>query len=388
MLRMKDLVCPLFRSPVARAGPPGGGRTRLGVAQLEDRTVPSVSVSVVTLPGSPNEWGDTGKFRFTRSGGPISSALMVNTTVEGTAGAGDYSGPGGSVVFPANVSQVDVTVTVTDDSIPEPDETVQVRILSGSGYNVGSPDRAQVSIGDNDAQLTFTLSAYAGAIGYTVPYDDVDSSQSSQSVSLSNLQVNLAGQLLSASTATAQFASGVLTGVTFSIDTSGIGGYPFNSISMSGMTVTGVVRATLQQITATAVGPPWASVWFHQNNNDTQATALDGVTRVRVKFVTAGGEEFEYDGVTVGGQTVGETADLVRNAMPDGWVIKSIGSGRGFTVLGYKAAGQPFDPISHVAVHYTTTNVNKPQARIGPRTSGVSYIYWNSTTSEWQATPP
>lgn len=258
MLRMKDLVRPLFRSPVARAGPPGGRRTRLGVAQLEDRTVPSVSVSVATLPGSPNEWGDTGKFRFTRSGGPISSALTVNTTVEGTAGAGDYSGPGGSVVFPANVSQVDVTVTVTDDSIPEPDETVQVRILSGLGYNVGSPDRAQVSIGDNDSQLTFSLGAYQGAIGYTVPWDQVDASKSSQSIALPDFQLNLAGQMLPSgatvvTSPTIQFAAGEFIGVTFAFDTSTIAGYPFNSVAMAGMTVTAVLRSTGTTVNATAV---------------------------------------------------------------------------------------------------------------------------------------
>jgi hypothetical protein len=243
-----------LRTPAARADPPRA-RTRLDLTALEDRTVPYANVSITTLADA-SEWGDVGKFRLTRTG-DTSGSLTVNVVIDGTAANGtDYATLANTVVFSPGQEYRDVLVTPVDDAIPEPFETARMRITAGSGYT-GSGS-ATVTIADNDAQLTFGLNEYPGAIGYTVPWDAVDPTLASQSIPLTDLQVNLAGQLLPGGGATfttsptIQFAHGVFTGVTFALNTSAVAGYHYNSVSMSGMTVSGVTRAGGQNVNATA----------------------------------------------------------------------------------------------------------------------------------------
>jgi hypothetical protein len=84
-------------------------------------------------------------FSFTRSG-VISNALTVNFTVGGTAGFGSdftqsgaasFSSTAGSVTFAAGNAFAAVSLDPTADATPEPDETVTLTIITGSGYLPG-----------------------------------------------------------------------------------------------------------------------------------------------------------------------------------------------------------------------------------------------------------
>ncbi|MDR7485714.1 MAG: Ig-like domain-containing protein, partial [Armatimonadota bacterium] len=117
---------------------------------------PSVTVSqVVTITASDAsaaEAGpDTGTFTVTRTTADP-TALTVNYTVGGTATAGsDYAALTGSVTIPANATSAMITVTPVDDAVYEGSQTVVVTLAAGSGYIVGSPSSATVTILDNDA---------------------------------------------------------------------------------------------------------------------------------------------------------------------------------------------------------------------------------------------
>lgn len=137
--------------------------------------------------------------------------------------------------------------------------------ISTATYSVyGSPDYETVPITYDaaDTKATFTLpDGTVGAISYAVPWDQVDPTQASQSLTPTAFNLNIAGQNIagqniavgSASYTTAptlQFAYGELTGVNFAVDTSVAPGFAFSSISMTGLNVTAVVTGTGQQILA------------------------------------------------------------------------------------------------------------------------------------------
>jgi V8-like Glu-specific endopeptidase len=102
----------------------------------------------------------TGSFRIFRTGA-TTSALIVYFSVGGTASSGsDYTGIGTSVTIPAGSASNTKTVTPTNDTTPEGDETVLVTLTANAAYTVGSPDSATVTIADDDGTLpTITITA-------------------------------------------------------------------------------------------------------------------------------------------------------------------------------------------------------------------------------------
>ncbi len=123
-------------------------------------------------PSSVLEDGATNLvYTFTRSG-ETDSALTVNFGTSGTAEGSDFSADAsGSVIIPAGVSSVSVTVNPTADSVVEADETVILTVLGGSGYQVGTSSTATGTIANDDTS-TLTLagvtSSQAEGTGGTV----------------------------------------------------------------------------------------------------------------------------------------------------------------------------------------------------------------------------
>src|SRR5256886_9406021 len=109
------------------------------------------SVSVVATDADASEQGpDPGEFTFTRTG-DTSFDLTVNYTLGGTAQNGtDYQQPGTSVTIPAGAASATVTVTPIDDAEAEGDETIVLTLTADAAYDVGSPNRATITIHDND----------------------------------------------------------------------------------------------------------------------------------------------------------------------------------------------------------------------------------------------
>jgi serine protease len=97
---------------------------------------------------------DPGVFTITRSG-DISTALMVNYTISGSAfNATDYSALPVSVEIPANATSATLTVTPIDDSNVEGTETVSLTVGQNTLFITGSPSSATVRIADNDSALS------------------------------------------------------------------------------------------------------------------------------------------------------------------------------------------------------------------------------------------
>ncbi|MCX6910683.1 MAG: Ig-like domain-containing protein, partial [Verrucomicrobia bacterium] len=125
--------------------------TAVGNSEIYVRHYPLPMVTVAATDPNASETGpDTGTFTVARTG-DTSSAIVVGYTLSGTASNGvDYISLPGSVTMSAGNTNATVTVTPIDDALVEGNETVILTLAAGSGYTVGSPNSATVTIADND----------------------------------------------------------------------------------------------------------------------------------------------------------------------------------------------------------------------------------------------
>ena len=160
-------------------------------------------------------------------------------------------------------------------------------VWNGSG---GWEDAPTVSLVYDaaDTMATFTLPDYTdGAISFTIPWNQVDPDQASQSLTPTAFNLNIAGHNLASGSAsyttapTLLFANGNLVGVNFALDTSAIPNFAYTSLSMSGWNVTAVpIGGGLPMFVAAApVMEPVLVIDFSTYNSTSTAHTL----RVRWK---------------------------------------------------------------------------------------------------------
>ncbi|MER3374107.1 MAG: gliding motility-associated C-terminal domain-containing protein, partial [Allomuricauda sp.] len=115
----------------------------------DDGAVATITANDAAAAESPVNTG-----QFTVNLGAVNgtgSPITVNYTVGGTATPGDdYTTLSGSVSVPNGQQAATITVTPIDDGLTELDETVIVTLDSGTGYTVGTPDNATVTIASDD----------------------------------------------------------------------------------------------------------------------------------------------------------------------------------------------------------------------------------------------
>jgi multidrug efflux pump subunit AcrA (membrane-fusion protein) len=78
------------------------------------------------------------------------SPIDIRLTTGGTAGTADIVVPPSVVTLPAGARSVAVTVATRVDTLVKPDKTLTLALAAGTGYNVGSPNRAQTTIVDDN----------------------------------------------------------------------------------------------------------------------------------------------------------------------------------------------------------------------------------------------
>lgn len=111
-------------------------------------TTPAVTIAATIA--SAAEPSTNGRFTLTASPAPT-SPITVNLTRSGTATNGlDYQSLPATVTIGTSGTAI-INVTVTDDALVEAVETVIVDVATGSGYTLGTPSSATVTITSNDA---------------------------------------------------------------------------------------------------------------------------------------------------------------------------------------------------------------------------------------------
>ncbi|MFM7314122.1 MAG: Calx-beta domain-containing protein [Cyanobium sp.] len=120
-------------------------------------------LSVALSPQSVDEnAGVALVYTFTRTGS-IDTALDFSFNVSGTASAeSDYMGVAagaGTLTFAAGSATASLQVTPIADSTVEPDETVIVSLVSGTGYALGGSGTVTGTIRNDDQPPTYSLAA-------------------------------------------------------------------------------------------------------------------------------------------------------------------------------------------------------------------------------------
>ncbi len=183
---------------------------------ITDDDTPLVSITASDATATEN--GDTGAFTISRSG-PTTAALSVNFTRSGTATSGsDYTAIAspGSVTIPAGQASADVTVTPLDNTTPETPETVVLTLSAGTGYTIGSPSAATVTINDDDVN-TVSLTApdafasEAGSNGGSFQLTRVGPTTAALTVDLTFSGTATSGTDYTALTTSQTFAAGAST---------------------------------------------------------------------------------------------------------------------------------------------------------------------------------
>ena len=114
---------------------------------------------VVTITGG-SAVTEGGTARFTINANPAPTAnLTVSFTISEETGDGQeflhstVSGVTFSTVISANQTSATYDVTTLQDSTDEPNGSVTATLAGGTGYNVGTPSSASVTVNDDDAPV-------------------------------------------------------------------------------------------------------------------------------------------------------------------------------------------------------------------------------------------
>ncbi len=116
---------------------------------IEDNDTPVANFDSST--GSVSEGGGTHNVAVSIRSAPWSD-LILTYTMGGTATVNtDYNiKNSGTIFLNANATSVNIPVVITDDNVDENDETIILTLVSGWGYDLGSPSEHTLTVTDND----------------------------------------------------------------------------------------------------------------------------------------------------------------------------------------------------------------------------------------------
>ncbi|MES2981163.1 MAG: Calx-beta domain-containing protein [Verrucomicrobiota bacterium] len=129
------------------------GQPASATVTINEGDAPVVSVTATDNDVRELTTANAGTYTITRTGSTL-AALTVNYTMSGTATNGtDYASLTGTATIAANASTAVVTLTPTDDALSEGNETAIMTLASGTGYTVGTPNPASLTIGDGELPI-------------------------------------------------------------------------------------------------------------------------------------------------------------------------------------------------------------------------------------------
>ncbi|ELR99104.1 DUF4347 domain-containing protein [Gloeocapsa sp. PCC 73106] len=136
------------------------------------------TLSLTLAPTSVTEDGSTNLvYTFRRTGNTSTPLSNVRFSVSGTAtlnndyvqnGAASFTGGSGSINFGANQATKTVTLNPTADTRVEPDETLRLALISGTGYTLAGTTSATGTIRNDDTSANRLLALINPEIGMSI----------------------------------------------------------------------------------------------------------------------------------------------------------------------------------------------------------------------------
>ena len=143
--------------------PSGVSTENIATVNIIDDDLATLTV-IATDDSASETAGDTGTFFITRTGS-TALPLTVNYALGGSATHGvDYERLPGVLTIPAGSTIGSVTVTPIDDGLGEPQQTVSLQLRGGTGYVVGNPSIASITIVDNTDVPVVAIGVSNGSI--------------------------------------------------------------------------------------------------------------------------------------------------------------------------------------------------------------------------------
>ncbi|MBK8424512.1 MAG: hypothetical protein IPL27_00445 [Lewinellaceae bacterium] len=162
-----DMIVELDETAILTVTSGAGYNVAMPSAATGTITNDDTDVTVAVAPSDVLEDGVPNLvYTFTRTG-VTTGTLTINFSVGGSAtfstdytqtGAASFSATMGTATFGAGMSTVTVTINPTSDVDLESDETVDLTIAIGAGYNVASPSAASGTITNDDNSVSVTVS--------------------------------------------------------------------------------------------------------------------------------------------------------------------------------------------------------------------------------------
>ena len=173
-----------FTATILSASNTSSITTATGTGTITDNDTPRVDFAAATSSGS-----ESSSATITVNVSPApASAVTVNYSFSGgsaTGGGTDYTDTTTSFTISGGSSTGTITIPVNNDGIDEANETIQVTLQSGTGYNVGSTQTTHTyTINDDDVPtIDFNATTSSGAessspagLAFSVspaPYQDI-----------------------------------------------------------------------------------------------------------------------------------------------------------------------------------------------------------------------
>jgi hypothetical protein len=168
------------------SAPTGGatlGTQATATLTIQDDDVAQPGVVQFSVAGySVGESQGTATITVTRSGGANVPVTVAYATSNGTATAGsDYTATSGTLSFAVGETQKTFTVPITNDTLVEGNETVNLTLSAPTGgATLGSQATATLTIQDDDIAPSGTVTLQQGVNGYTGTSDVSISTQYGQ----------------------------------------------------------------------------------------------------------------------------------------------------------------------------------------------------------------
>lgn len=137
------------------------GVPNAGTVQIDDDELPTVTIAATDA--TTTESGNSGRFTISLPE-PAPADFTVSYSMSGTATAGtDYTTVTGTASFTEGDEEINITIAPIEDSTVEwGGESVIATIDAGTGYAIGVPNSATLTISDNDFP-TATVAATTSA---------------------------------------------------------------------------------------------------------------------------------------------------------------------------------------------------------------------------------
>ena len=130
----------------------------INVSDVDERPpiTATITATIAATDTTTEEGLSSGEFAITLSA-PATEDMTISYTVGGTATAGtDYIALPATVTIAAGQTSATIAVTLVDNDLAEDAETIIIRLMGGTGYDLGNTTTATVTIADNDASFDHT----------------------------------------------------------------------------------------------------------------------------------------------------------------------------------------------------------------------------------------